>query len=205
MLADKQHPCGSSGGSAVAVAAGFAPVALGTETQGSISCPASFTALYGFKASTGLLSRTGILPASTTFDSAGVLAKSAWDVASVLSVLAGPDAEDAATLDAPYAFLPNLTRSWSDLRLGVADKRWFWEDRDQEEVSVSLTTPLIVQMSAGLEAVSVMAELGAVVVDDVPLPGADLSRTEVPRLMGRIIRRSSSRPRCAVDDGQDTR
>ncbi|KAH7324020.1 amidase signature domain-containing protein [Rhexocercosporidium sp. MPI-PUGE-AT-0058] len=72
---DHQHPCGSSGGPVVAVVAGFAPVALGTEIQGSISCPASFIALYGFKTSTGLLSRAGILPSSTSFDSPGVFAK----------------------------------------------------------------------------------------------------------------------------------
>ena len=64
---DLEHLCGSSAGPAAAVAAGFAPFAFGTETQGSISCPASFTALYGLKVSTGLLSRTGILPSSTNY------------------------------------------------------------------------------------------------------------------------------------------
>ena len=77
---DGEYPCGSSGGSAVAVAAGFAPLALGTETQGSISCPASHAALFAMKPSTGLLSRSGILPSSTTFDAPGILAKSTWDI-----------------------------------------------------------------------------------------------------------------------------
>ncbi|KAH6710559.1 amidase signature domain-containing protein [Leptodontidium sp. MPI-SDFR-AT-0119] len=170
------HLCGSSGGPVVAVAAGFAPVALGSETQGSISCPASFAALYGFKTSTRLLSRAGILPSSTSFDSPAVFAKSAWDIASMLSVVSGPDVNDPITLEgAPYAknFLPNLTRSWSDFRIGIVDRPWFWEindgfSGDQEERDEE--------------------EKGAVIVDNVRMPSADLSNTEVPSLMGRIIR-----------------
>lgn len=112
-----------------AVAAGFAPLALGTETQGSISCPASFTALYGLKVSTGVLSRSGILPSSTTFDSPGILAKSAWDIAALLTEIDGVDARDPITSE-PEGLLVNFTNSldasWADFRIGVADKEWFW-------------------------------------------------------------------------------
>lgn len=129
-----------------AVAAGFAPLALGTETQGSISCPASFTALYGLKVSTGVLSRSGILPSSTTFDSPGILAKSAWDIAALLTEIDGVDARDPITSE-PEGLLVNFTNSldasWADFPIGVADKEWFWsilpgfmgsqEDIDEEQ------------------------------------------------------------------------
>lgn len=127
---DGEYPCGSSGGSAVAVAAGFAPLALGTETQGSISCPASHAALYAMKPSTGLLSRSGILPSSTTFDAPGILAKSTWDISNALDIASGPDDTDPATLMASLhrygSFAQQPSSNWSDWRIGFADPDWFW-------------------------------------------------------------------------------
>lgn len=152
---DLQHPCGSSAGPVAAVAAGFAPFSLATETQGSISCPASFTALYGLKVSTGLLSRSGILPSSTTFDSPGILAKSVWDIAALLSVIEGVDPDDPVTQDS-QPFIQNFTASldanWTDFRIGIADKEWFWSilpgftgdqaDIDDEEHVELITHPV---------------------------------------------------------------
>ncbi|CAG9981907.1 unnamed protein product [Clonostachys byssicola] len=185
------NPCGSSAGPAGAVAAGFAPLALGTETQGSISCPASFTALYGLKVSTGLLSRSGILPSSTTFDSPGILAKSAWDVAALLTEIVGIDPDDAVTSDSePFLrnFTATLDADWHDFRIGVADREWFWSilpgfvgeqaDIDDERRMFSL----------GLEAVAEMERRGAAIIPDAKIRSAPLSLGHVQKLMGKIIR-----------------
>jgi Asp-tRNA(Asn)/Glu-tRNA(Gln) amidotransferase A subunit family amidase len=85
--------------------------------------------LYGLKVSTGLLSRNGILPSSTTFDSPGILARSAWDIAALLAETVGNDPADPVTVDS-MPFIKNFTASldanWKDFRIGVADKEWFW-------------------------------------------------------------------------------
>jgi len=88
---------GSSSGSAAAVAADFAPFALGTDTSGSVRAPASVTGLVGLHPTAGLLSRGGIMPSSLTFDTPGILARSARDVSIVLAAVAGEDPNDAAT------------------------------------------------------------------------------------------------------------
>ena len=66
-----RNPCGSSSGSAVAVALGVVGIAIGTETNGSISCPSSVNGIVGIKPSVGLVSRSGIIPISNTQDTAG--------------------------------------------------------------------------------------------------------------------------------------
>ncbi|TVP84671.1 MAG: amidase [Alkalicoccus sp.] len=88
---------GSSSGSAAAVAAGYAPAALGTETSGSILSPASACSVVGIKPTTGLISRRGIIPLSGSQDTAGPIACNTEDAALLLEVLAGTDAEDDAT------------------------------------------------------------------------------------------------------------
>lgn len=90
-------PGGSSSGSAAAVAAGMVPLAIGTQTNGSIIRPASFCGVYGAKPSKGLVSRTGILPMSKTVDVAGPFARSLSDLALLLGVIAGYDAGDSDT------------------------------------------------------------------------------------------------------------
>ena len=92
-----RNPCGSSSGSAVAVSANLGAIAVGTETDGSIVCPASTTGIVGIKPTVGLVSRAGIIPISHTQDTAGPLCRSVADAAALLSVIAGPDARDAAT------------------------------------------------------------------------------------------------------------
>jgi aspartyl-tRNA(Asn)/glutamyl-tRNA(Gln) amidotransferase subunit A len=92
-------PGGSSGGSAVAVAAGLCAAALGTDTLGSVRIPAGYCGVFGHKPSHGLLQMGGVMPLSPTFDDLGVLARSARDVAAVMGVLTkgGADAGDAST------------------------------------------------------------------------------------------------------------
>ena len=93
-------PCGSSSGSAVAVAIGLAPAAIGTETDGSIVCPASVNGVVGFKPTVGLVSRTHVVPISHNFDTPGPIARSVTDAARVLYAMAGSDPADPATLEA---------------------------------------------------------------------------------------------------------
>ena len=93
-------PCGSSSGSGAAVALGLVPVAIGTETDGSITCPASVNGVVGFKPTVGLVSRTHIVPISHSQDTAGPMAATVRDAARVLTVIAGSDPADAATVEA---------------------------------------------------------------------------------------------------------
>ncbi|KQM97873.1 amidase [Sphingobium sp. Leaf26] len=92
--------CGSSSGSGAAVAAGFAPAAIGSETNGSIICPASMTGLVGLKPTIGLIPRTHIVPISHSQDTAGPMARSVRDVAILLSALIASDPADPTTADA---------------------------------------------------------------------------------------------------------
>jgi amidase len=91
-------PGGSSSGSAAAVAAGFVPIAIGTQTLGSVIRPAAFCGVVGYKPSVGAISRTGIHPISTTLDTVGVFARSVADAAWFGACLMGPDPRDDATL-----------------------------------------------------------------------------------------------------------
>ncbi|MFL5401737.1 MAG: amidase [Gemmatimonadales bacterium] len=92
-----RNPCGSSSGSAVAVSANLCAVAIGTETDGSIVCPASNNGVVGLKPTVGLVSRAGIIPISHTQDTAGPLCRTVADAAALLTAMAGPDPRDVAT------------------------------------------------------------------------------------------------------------
>ena len=91
------NPCGSSAGSGVAVAANLSVVAVGTETDGSVVCPASVNGIVGIKPTVGLVSRSGIIPISKTQDTAGPMARTVKDAAILLGVLVGIDSKDAVT------------------------------------------------------------------------------------------------------------
>jgi len=90
-------PGGSSSGSAAAVAAGMVPVALGSQTNGSMIRPASFCGVYAFKPSRGLFPRTGVLDQSPSLDEVGVFARNLEDIAKVAEIMSGDDGHDAAT------------------------------------------------------------------------------------------------------------
>ncbi len=118
-----RSPSGSSGGSAVAVAAGLCMGALGAEVDGSIVRPSSANGVVGIKPTVGLVSRSGVMPVAAPQDTAGPIARTVADVALLLSVLAGPDPEDPATMEAPVS--TNFTALLANdalhgARLGVA-------------------------------------------------------------------------------------
>ena len=95
-----RNPCGSSSGSAAAVAGGLVRLAIGTETDGSITCPASINGIVGLKPTVGLVSRTYIVPISSSQDTAGPMAASVREAADVLSAIAGSDPADPSTRNA---------------------------------------------------------------------------------------------------------
>tara|TARA_B100000965_G_scaffold211969_1_gene177130 strand:- start:884 stop:2221 length:1338 start_codon:yes stop_codon:yes gene_type:complete len=107
---NNRNPCGSSSGSAVAVASGMLKIAIGTETNGSISCPASINGIVGMKPSVGLVSRSGIVPISSTQDTAGPMGKTVIIVAKALQAIAGEDPLDASTLNIPKNFDFNFSK-----------------------------------------------------------------------------------------------
>ncbi|MGC1550670.1 MAG: amidase, partial [Rhodanobacter sp.] len=154
-----RNPCGSSAGSAAAVAAGLTTVAIGTETDGSIICPASMNGIVGIKPTLGLVSRSGIVPISHNQDTAGPMARSVADAAALLSVIAGSDPHDPATVDADKhatdytRFLdPNGLRG---KRIGVVRQLAGNEPNADRVLD---------------EAIATMKAQGAIIVDPVTLP-----------------------------------
>jgi amidase len=116
-----RSPCGSSSGSGVAVAADLCAVAIGTETNGSIACPASMNGVVGIKPTVGLVSRAGIIPISKTQDTAGPFGRTVADAAALLGVIAGPDPADPPRL-ATANPLPNDYTAFLD-PAGLKGKR----------------------------------------------------------------------------------
>lgn len=95
-----RNACGSSSGSAAAVAAGIVMYAIGTETDGSITCPAAINGIVGFKPTVGLISRTHIVPISESQDTAGPMTRTVRQAAQLLTAIAGSDPADPATAEA---------------------------------------------------------------------------------------------------------
>lgn len=154
-----RNPCGSSSGSAVAVSADLCPVAVGTETDGSIVCPASSNGVVGIKPTLGLVSRAGIAPIAHSQDTAGPLARTVADAAALLQALAGPDPRDPATAGAPALDLVGALDGGDldGLRIGVARNLAGFHDR----------------VDAVLEDVlGSLSQLGAAVVDPADVPHA---------------------------------
>jgi amidase len=106
----ERNPCGSSSGSGAAVAANFCAFAIGTETNGSISCPASINGIVGLKPTVGLVSRSGIIPISKTQDTAGPMTKFVRDAAIVLGAISAVDEKDQASANRPGNLPPDYTR-----------------------------------------------------------------------------------------------
>jgi len=113
-----RNPCGSSSGSAVAVAANLCAVAIGTETDGSIVCPSAINGIVGIKPTVGTVSRSGIIPISISQDTAGPMARTLEDAAIVLEVISFPDKSDPAYKNG-YQFKANSTKSKGNARIGV--------------------------------------------------------------------------------------
>ena len=119
---EMRTPCGSSSGSGVVVATGLVDVAIGTETNGSVSCPSSVNGIVGIKPTVGLVSRSGIIPISSTQDTAGPMANSVSSAAKILEIISGVDLDDPATLNIPDDFNFNFTSDLNDSSL--AGKRF---------------------------------------------------------------------------------
>ena len=132
-------PCGSSSGSAVAVALGYVDIAIGTETSGSIVCPASVNGVVGFKPTHGLVSGRGIVPLALTQDTAGPIAKSVELASRTLAVIVNPAADSAAQIRAGLLSL-DAVPSLRGLRIGIfANTQDFDPRRDAElEKAVAL-------------------------------------------------------------------
>ena len=155
-------PGGSSGGSAAAVAAGIVPVALGSDTGGSVRQPASLCGVFGLKPTYGRNSRYGLVAFASSLDQVGVFGRSSIDVASVLGVIAGRDPHDATTADVAVPnYLDALTGEIQGARIGFP-KSLFGEGLD-DEVRDSVQA-----------AIEVYRELGADIVN-VDLPNAAYS------------------------------
>ena len=104
------NPCGSSSGSGSAVSANLCTVAVGTETDGSVTCPASVNGVVGLKPTVGLVSRSGIIPISATQDTSGPMARTVTDVAILLGAMVGVDNSDAVTMESDGKFLTDYTK-----------------------------------------------------------------------------------------------
>ena len=152
-------PGGSSGGSAAALAAGFCMGSLGSDTGGSIRVPAGLCGVVGLKPTFGRVSLRGVLPLSWNLDHAGPMARSVYDVALLLNVIAGFDPEDPASADVP---VEDYTRH---IREGVRGWRICLADDDYFNQAGALIQQAVHQ------AAGVFEELGAV-VETAPLPGA---------------------------------
>ena len=123
------NPCGSSSGSGVAVAANLCVVAVGTETDGSVTCPASTNGIVGLKPTVGLLSRSGIIPISHTQDTAGPMARTVKDTAILLTAMTGIDADDAKTKESEGKAAADYTtfldvNGLKGKRIGIEKKKY---------------------------------------------------------------------------------
>lgn len=120
-------PGGSSGGSAAAVAAGLVPMALGTDTGGSIRCPAAFSGIVGLKPTYGRVSRYGLIAYANSLEQIGPMARTVGDVSKLMSVIARYDQRDSTMLDRPYNHQP--IAGVKGLRIGIPEE-YFGEGVD---------------------------------------------------------------------------
>ncbi|HKG97663.1 MAG TPA: Asp-tRNA(Asn)/Glu-tRNA(Gln) amidotransferase subunit GatA [Pyrinomonadaceae bacterium] len=145
---------GSSGGSATAVAAGIVPVALGSDTGGSVRQPASLCGVIGLKPTYGRNSRYGLVAFASSLDQVGVFAREVEDAARVLGVIAGRDPHDATTADVPVPdYIASLTGDLKGARLGFP-RALFGEGLD-EEVKKSVESVVDVYRDLGVEIVDI--------------------------------------------------
>jgi aspartyl-tRNA(Asn)/glutamyl-tRNA(Gln) amidotransferase subunit A len=149
-------PGGSSGGSAAAVAAGLAPFTLGEDTGGSVRMPAGFCGITGLKTTYGRVSRYGLIPLVSSFDTIGPMARSAYDVALVLEAIAGHDPKDSTSRLEPtsrYSETLKTSKNLHGLRIGIP-KEYFVEGLDAD-VDSSIRAAIKQIESLGAQAVEV--------------------------------------------------
>lgn len=130
---------GSSGGAGAAVAAGLVPLALGSDTNGSVRVPASFCGVFGLKPTYGRVSRAGAVLLAPSLDHVGPLARSARDLATAYDALQGPDPDDPACSDTPPdPTLPHLGRGVADLRFAAIDDDFLEDAVPEARVALDL-------------------------------------------------------------------
>jgi len=163
-----RSPGGSSSGSGAGVAAGLAPFSVGTETDGSILCPAALNGVVGIKPTVGLTSRTGVVPISFSQDTIGPLARSVSDAAALLGTLAGAhegvDPRDLATRSRPHPMPDDYTafcdpNGLAGARIGVPRQRFFGYSSPADNLAET--------------ALAVAADAGAVIVDPADVVTAE--------------------------------
>ena len=157
-------PCGSSSGSAAAIAANLATVSLGTETDGSILCPASSNGVVGIKPTVGLTSRAGVIPISHNQDTVGPFARSVADAAALLGALTGIDPRDSATHGSEGKFHTDYTQfldpnGLRGARIGIARQVYFGYSTKADAIAIS--------------AIKQLRELGAEIIDPADIPTAE--------------------------------
>lgn len=149
-----RNPCGSSAGTGTAIAANLAVVGVGTETDGSIICPASVAGLVGLKPTVGLVSRDGIIPISSSQDTAGPMTRTVSDAAAMLSAMVGRDDGDAATANsvgkAVFDYEKRLdANALQGLRVGILRKEMGWHP----DVDAAMERVVATLKSAGAQVV----------------------------------------------------
>ena len=168
-----RNPCGSSSGSGAAVSANLASVAVGTETDGSIVCPASACGIVGIKPTLGLISRTGIIPIAHSQDTAGPMARTVLDAAILLTAMVGEDTRDRATrrratrarLDYASFVDPGGLKG---RRIGIARNHFGFDARVDRIME---------------EAVAALKHAGAIVIDPANISTAGLDASELEVLL----------------------
>ena len=166
-----RNPCGSSSGSASAVAAGMVPAAIGTETDGSITCPAAVNGIVGFKPTVGLVSRTHVVPISHSQDTAGPMSRTVRDAAMILNAIAGSDPADSATAEADRRRVDYTSRLSADALRG-------------QRVGVMRFAAGFGTNAVFEEALEALRAQGAVLVDITEFQGRpEISRNEFTVLM----------------------
>lgn len=164
-------PGGSSGGSTASVAAGEAPLSLGTDTAGSIRQPAAFCGVVGVKPTYGRVSRYGLIAFASSLDCPGPVARSVKDAAAMLQVIAGADEHDATAAPLPVPdYLAGIEEGVKGMRIGLSPDYFritLFDPVSGELQSQALPTEIETSVRAAAE---VLAGMGAEIVEDVPLP-----------------------------------
>lgn len=160
-----RNPCGSSSGSAAAVAGSLTAVAIGTETDGSIVCPSATCGVVGIKPTVGLTSRAGVIPIASSQDTIGPHGRTVADAAAVLGALVGVDPRDAATANSEGKFFTDYTQfldpnGLRGARIGVPRTGGVWGYSPEADQVVE-------------QAIDVLRAMGATVVDPADIPTAD--------------------------------
>lgn len=169
-----RNPCGSSSGSAVAVAASLCAAAVGTETDGSIVCPSNANGIVGIKPTVGLISRSGIIPIAHSQDTAGPMARTVYGAALLLSAMTGQDERDKATMAHNRMVHDDYTQfldpeGLQGTRLGIARDFFGFNPHVDQRIN---------------ECIAELRQAGAEIIDPVEVKGLDdLQKLTLPLLL----------------------